>query len=66
MNEICIGPNACGECGGEYGEHSDWCSRRPDKLPFKPTMNLRYRLGHLEQEFVRPDGATEWRSPEVV
>lgn len=26
-DEIPIGPNACPRCGGEYGEHRDWCKR---------------------------------------
>lgn len=25
MSEICIGPNPCYECGGEYGQHDSSC-----------------------------------------
>lgn len=29
-----IGPNACGTCGGEYGEHENWCTRdKPNPTP---------------------------------
>lgn len=26
MEEICIGPNTCWDCGGDYGEHKPHCS----------------------------------------
>lgn len=60
MSEPCIGPNTCPECGGDYGDHATNCAHNPSNKPFEPTMNLRYRLGRVEQEFVRPDGQRKW------
>ena len=33
--EIPIGPNPCYQCGGEYGEHSNTCSKSPQNIRLK-------------------------------
>lgn len=30
-NDICIGPNSCSYCGGDYGDHRPRCDRPPDR-----------------------------------
>lgn len=48
--EICIGPNRCHDCGGEYGDHSDDCAvlkRRkmePEEIPLDVCPKCRVRM----------------------
>lgn len=61
-----VGPSRCDYCPAEYGDHNEDCPNHPKNKPFKPTMNLRFRGGVLEQEFVRQDEAREWREVPYV
>lgn len=43
MTEL-IGPNTCGECGGDYGGHHSGCSRLHPVEPLKLRFIKKYKI----------------------